>query len=50
MPKCRNYDYMFDGAINFNQDLSKWKIKEKTRQSYMFRNCPIQDEYKPQII
>jgi hypothetical protein len=18
MPKCRNYDYMFDGAINFN--------------------------------
>ena len=44
--------YMFQNCNSFNQDLSGWdvsKIKHFKYRSFMFRNCPIKDEYKPKF-
>ena len=42
----KNMEDMFFGAKSFNQDISNWKIYE-VDDFFMFKNCPIQDEFKP---
>ena len=41
---------MFYGANSFNQDISNWHIKNNTETSDMFTDCPIKEEYKPNIL
>jgi hypothetical protein len=38
---------MFNGAINFNQNLSRWTVYDKRDGYSMFDDCPIKDQYKP---
>ena len=45
-PKVRYMSFMFCNATSFNQDISNWKIYE-VDDFFMFKNCPIQDEFKP---
>ena len=33
----------------FNGDISKWKINKDCDIRHMFDNCPIKDEYKPEL-
>ena len=33
----------------FNVDISKWKINKDCDIRHMFDNCPIKDEYKPEL-
>ena len=33
----------------FNKDISKWKIKKNCVVSIMFADCPIKEEYKPEL-
>ena len=47
-PKVKYMGFMFCNATSFNQDISKWNIKN-VDASNMFKNCPIKDEYKPKM-
>ena len=40
---------MFNNAEQFNQDISKWNVSKVTDIKYIFDNCPISEEYKPQF-
>lgn len=40
--------YMF-GHSKFNQDISNWKIRKDCDTSFMFIDCPIKEEYKPDL-
>ena len=44
--RVKNMSEMFCNATSFNQDISNWKIYE-VDDFFMFKNCPIQDEFKP---
>ena len=44
-----NMNYMFCRAAAFNQNISNWKIYG-AKVVDMFYNCPIKDEYKPNIM
>ena len=44
-----NMNYMFCRATSFNQNISNWKIYG-AKVVDMFYNCPIKDEYKPNIM
>ena len=39
---------MFSNS-DFNKDISKWKINENCDTTYMFLECPIKEEYKPEL-
>jgi surface protein len=39
---------MFDGAGEFNQDISRWDVSNVTNYSQIFRDCRINKEYKPE--
>jgi hypothetical protein len=41
---------MFNCAINFNQPLNNWVVKDSVRIAVMFDDCPIKEEYKPKGI
>jgi len=45
-----NMSCMFHGAITFNQPLNNWVIKDSVDTDFMFGDCPIKDEYKPQFV
>ena len=47
-PNVERMDFMFKGATKFNQDISKWKIRG-VDDTGMFKDCPIQDEFKPKM-
>lgn len=47
--KVKYMSFMFCNATSFNQDISNWKIYE-VEDFFMFKNCPIQDEFKPNRI
>ena len=34
----------------FDQDISSWVLKEGVSVNFMFKNCPIRDEYKPKCL
>ena len=36
-------------SSKFNQDISKWKINKNCDTSDIFKNCPIKDEFKPEL-
>jgi len=38
---------MFNGALSFNQDISKWNIRELVYSHSIFDDCNIREEYKP---
>ena len=44
----KNMSFMFRKTTSFNQDISKWNIQGVNVYS-MFKDCPIQDEYKPKM-
>ena len=37
----KNLNHMFDGAWNFNQDISAWNVSNVTSMSWMFYDCPF---------
>ena len=41
--------YMFYKCESFNQDLSNWDVSKVKNNIFMFRNCPIKEEYKPKF-
>ena len=43
-----NMESMFDSS-NFNGDISKWDVSNVRYNAFMFRNCPIKEEYKPKF-
>ena len=45
-----NMSLMFQGAKSFNQDISSWIIKECCYTDFMFENCLISEENKPQAL
>jgi len=42
-----NMACMFCYAISFNQDIHRWSISNLTNIWNMFRECPINETYKP---
>jgi hypothetical protein len=44
----KNMEFMF-GYSKFNENISKWNINKNCNVNNMFTECPIKDEYKPQI-
>ena len=44
----KNMEDMFRKTTSFNQDISKWNIQGVNVYN-MFKDCPIQDEYKPKM-
>jgi surface protein len=44
----KNMEAMF-GSSWFNRDISRWNINKNCNVNNMFIECPIKDEYKPQI-
>ena len=44
----KNMSFMFRKTTSFNQDISKWNIQGVNVYN-MFKDCPIQDEYKPKM-
>ena len=46
--KVRSMGDMF-AKSKFNQDISNWKINKSCYTRYMFDNCPIKEEYKPEL-
>ena len=41
-----NVDGMFKNCTDFNQDLSRWKLRNVNGE-FMFEGCPILDAHKP---
>ena len=39
--------FMFCSADSFNQPLNNWVIRDGVNIKYVFDNCPIKEEYKP---
>ena len=33
----------------FNSDISGWNVSNVTDMEYIFKNCPIKEEYKPKF-
>lgn len=44
----KNVCYMF-AFSNFNQDISNWNIRKDCDTREMFKECPIKEEYKPEL-
>ena len=44
----KNMSFMFRKTTSFNQDISKWNIQGVNVYN-MFKDCPIQDEYKQKM-
>ena len=45
----KNMSYMFTGCRQFNQDISNWNVDKVRYTHFIFYNCPIKDEYKPNL-
>lgn len=43
-----NMSIMFNSAINFNQNISSWNVDNVLSWDYIFDNCPILEENKPE--
>ena len=43
-----NMESMFDNS-SFNQDISNWNVYNVRYTRFIFYNCPIKDEYKPNL-
>jgi len=41
-----NMESMFEYS-SFNQDISNWNVDNVRYTRFIFYNCPIKDEYKP---
>lgn len=49
--RVREMKHTFDGATSFDQNISSWNLtKRYSYGPYEFRNCPIKEENKPQIL
>ena len=46
--KVENMAWMFENS-KFNKDISNWKINKNCKTIMMFGNCPIKEEYKPEL-
>ena len=46
--KVKNMDSMFK-ITDFNQDISNWKINKDCDTTNIFKDCPIKEEYKPEL-
>ena len=44
----KDMPYIF-AYSEFNQDISKWQINNKCFTIDIFNNCPIKEEYKPDL-
>ena len=40
--------WMFQNS-KFNGDISQWKINKNCNTWFMFKDCPIKEEYKPKL-
>ena len=45
-PNVTNMTGMFWGATSFDQNLSSWNLTG-INKNYIFKDCPIKDEFKP---
>ena len=43
-----NMESMFENS-SFNQDISNWNVDNVRYTRFIFYNCPIKDEYKPNL-
>ena len=42
-----NMDFMFYQNDVFNQDLSDWDVSNVIKKEHIFKDCNINEEYKP---
>ena len=48
--RVTNMANMFYGAKSFNQDISNWNVSKVKDYYFIFRDCDIQEKYKPKFI
>ena len=47
--KAEDIRYMFNRCYEFNQPLNDWDVSNINYKGEIFRNCPIEEKYKPKF-